>query len=1222
MPKLDRIYLINAAGFDEVEFPVGGHCQIFGGNGHGKSTLLRAILFFYLGTNDKSPYSLDETKKDLVSYYLEISPSYLIYEVVRGEGQPSFHIAVTRPAGKIQFHFVDAPYRRDYFVDGQMALPIDDVQKRWREANCAVETFSSYDQFNHRIYGIVPSPYAVFRPAARSAGQVGVLPRIISGIFTVSQLETDKLKSALTCGVRRDAQVAELDLVQLKNQLTHFHRVNRAVKTYLRHEQDALDLVELAESFEAVKLERQRALEDLVRAAKLLPEETRKLAEQADDLKKEQEGAEAGHAAESGRLNQAIEKLGKEIAVLDGHITQAGTIQTEYDSKDIARKTKELASLAERELELLLAQRELEALTAKYADENQRKEHLLAVARQGWAETHARFQQRRLTIEEDARTASEKRDAEKETARARIEDERSAAAAALGPRRKQLDAERSFLNQDWKAFGELKPPAEIAETEAKMKQADQRQRDEAAQQERLRSELALAREKLKTEREKLERDALTERQHVEEGIARSELERGRIEGDLEAFDVSLARFFQTQAPESWSNAAKTLNRETLFTPAEALGTRKAASSGLWGVELYTDALPEPSIAYDRDQLTVSLRDIRKKLAEEKDALQAAQTRFIARFDAFEKRAYQTVNALETKIAAHGEVRNKGCDEGLRWENALVNLRSQFSANKDRRRDDLGNREAACNEATVLLQKEGAATEAGFRARLEELDEESKSRKLAMAQEQAGQRSAIGRDQAQAAEKHDEELARIERESRERLAAEGANDAQVFAAQKRAADAEHEIKRISAFRDEVAEYRKMKVEWIDRLPAWEAERKDSEKSLRGQQSALQRAVKCHRQTMDALEKRRTELTEATEGLAKDEDAVERFRKDLRFTQESGYFEREDLPPAAFQKPGAARELFSLAEQAHQSREEKEKNGNKASKAFLNHFDPETLDRKVLGFSPVHDYFDWFIFVGSELKPFVNHRGIAGLKRTQTEQFEQLIRNICNKNAAFDAGIRQVRQTAESVQARLAETNFVDVLDSIELKVERVDNQLTRTLASLEAFAGISFEQDHDLFGKRADQAQVNQAVEHFERLVKEIGRYPTTQLSLTDYFDFLLRVHENGRDMGWRKSLNHIGSTGTDYLVKMLIYLALIEVYRERAIDPKVEATVHCVLDETGVLAPKYVRSVLAYAATRGIILVTAGHSQQTTGYEHWVFVRKVGPRFAGQKVLRKILRCD
>ena len=55
-------------------------------------------------------------------------------------------------------------------------------------------------------------------------------------------------------------------------------------------------------------------------------------------------------------------------------------------------------------------------------------------------------------------------------------------------------------------------------------------------------------------------------------------------------------------------------------------------------------------------------------------------------------------------------------------------------------------------------------------------------------------------------------------------------------------------------------------------------------------------------------------------------------------------------------------------------------------------------------------------------------------------------------------------------------------------------------------------------------------------------------------------------MGWRKSPDHIGSIGTDYLVKMLIYLSLIEVYRARALNSKVPASVHCVLDETGVLA--------------------------------------------------------
>ena len=255
-------------------------------------------------------------------------------------------------------------------------------------------------------------------------------------------------------------------------------------------------------------------------------------------------------ATESSGFNRVIKELGEEIAVLSGQIKQAGVIQREYDSKEIARKAKEVESLPEVEREQSSAKRELELLTVKYADENQRKAHLLTVIHQGWAQTHARFQERRLSMEEDARKVSDKLDTEREGARARIEDERSASAATLSPRRTQLDTERASINQEWKVFGELKPPAEIAETEAKMRKADQRQRDEVTQQERLRSELALAKVGLKTDREKLERDAVAERARIEKVIAELEVERGATDGDLDAFDASLARFFQTEAPES------------------------------------------------------------------------------------------------------------------------------------------------------------------------------------------------------------------------------------------------------------------------------------------------------------------------------------------------------------------------------------------------------------------------------------------------------------------------------------------------------------------------------------------------------------------------------------------------------------------------------------------------------------------------------------------------
>jgi len=102
----------------------------------------------------------------------------------------------------------------------------------------------------------------------------------------------------------------------------------------------------------------------------------------------------------------------------------------------------------------------------------------------------------------------------------------------------------------------------------------------------------------------------------------------------------------------------------------------------------------------------------------------AQSRFVSDVDAFEKISSQTVSTLQTKILASGELRTKARDEGVRFENKLINLRSQFAAMKGRPREDLERRETAWTQATSLLQKESADMEEGFRVRLEALDETS------------------------------------------------------------------------------------------------------------------------------------------------------------------------------------------------------------------------------------------------------------------------------------------------------------------------------------------------------------------------------------------------------------------------------------------------------------------------------------------------------------------
>lgn len=1225
MAKLERIVLINAAGFDYLEFPVGGHAQVIGVNGHGKSTLLRTVLFFYLGTNDKAPYALHDTKRDFVSHYLGDPPSYLIYEVSRGEDEPIWHVAVTRPAGRIQFHFIDAPFSRGYYLEGQFVQPIETVLERLREARMQCDSLHSYEEFTHRIYGVTPSPYGVFRPASRASGQVGALSQIISGIFTVSQLNADKLKSTLICGVRRDALTTELDLVQLKGHLENFRRVNRAVKAYLRHEQAAIDLVELADQYDLMKMQRQRHIEALVRQAKRLPEEEQHLNSQQESLEQEEAASKEEFTSGEAQLTSTISQLDKEIAVLASDITKGEEIRSLYAQLEIDRKAAELETLPTLEESLRLANEEYNALTAKYEGERRHKDQLISSARQGWSELDGRFQNRTSTIERESSEAFRKLHEEKEAARNRIESERTEAKNALAPRRERLDAERNSLNSDLRTLANRKPPAEIDQTYRKLRDAEKKRDALDTQKERLQGQLTLEKEKATSAREKLKREAAAEKKQLEEEIAQLDLDRQRVEKELEAFDASLARHYQIQVPEAWPNAARTLNRETLFRSAAELETTQSegTSDSVWGLSFAATSIPEPIESYNGDQIAARLRDLRSSLRSAGDKQQAAAARYLADQDALEKSLSQTKRELETQLSECTENRAKFLDEIVRLDNACTTLKSQFEQSLEKEHSALDLREETWKKSNESLRKETAEIDERSRAQLAELEATFGTRQQSHDQQKAIHLEQIAAERNQAFQAHEKTLARIEREFQEAISSKGVDANVVAAAKQRITMAETSIERVNATRDEVAEYRQKKREWIDHLQTWGSQKKALTDSRQARESALRSLQERRDAVMKTFKERGESLSRARTALDIDLTAWRSFQDDGRFLQEQGYPERDDLPPAAFYQPEAVRDHLIEAGNAHEEREKLWKTGDKNARTFLNHFDAETLERRVLGFSPIfEEHFNWTFFAGGELKPFVVNHGIAANKRIQTLEFTQLIQNINNKNADFREGIRQVNQTAELVQTHLQENNFVDVLDSIELKVERVDIPLTRTLTAMEEFADVSFSPDQDLFARRADQTQIDRAIETFERLTTEIESHKGRQLSLTDYFDFSIRVHENGHDMGWRKSLDHIGSTGTDYLVKMLIYLSLIEVYRARALDSKISATVHCVLDETGVLAAKYVRSVLDYAATRGIILITAGHAQQTTGFENWILVRKRGLRFAGQTVLRKILRCD
>jgi len=1224
MAKLDRVILINSARFDYLEFPVGGHGQVIGINGHGKSTLLRTILFFYLGSNEKPFYALHENKLDFVSYYLGDPPAYLIYEISRGDNQPPYHIVVTRPSNRIQFLFVDAPYAKDYYVRGNFVQPLENVLERLREARCSYDSVTAYEDFQRRVYGLVGSPYAVFRPIRGASSQVFILPRIISGIFTVNQLDADKLKAALTCGVREDAMGAELDLVALKGQLENFRRVHRAVDTFLRHEKESDALLTVAENFESAKNERKKAIDELVRMGKRLPARRQELADLQNALDGEKKEAVAGFEEQKAELEKAIKDSGEKLAVLIADIERGEQTEREYKSLQIDKKAADLERLPQVRHAYNSAEEQYKALTEKFDDENQRKAQMLANVQRAWSQQCLQFEQRRGEAERALTLAVEKLGAERKEVLSALDEEYQRSLAPLKATQAGLAYSRTKLTDEYKSLADIQDPPELRRLGQSLEETRRKQHAEGLRLQKLRSDQVFQKAQNEREREKINEKAQAERQQWEAKIAAGKARRDVAADELMKFDQSLANFFQLKSPGTWADAAKTLSRDALFHDAKELQARAAeeGSKSVWGVEISTEKLPLTADGLSRKELDAAFKGLQKAVADDHAQMDAAHQRYLASVDESEKKASAANSTLQNDIGNCDQLCRSLASQAEDLENRLITLQAQVEAHRKELRSKLDSRDKELRGTEAQYRADLKNLEGGFQSRREKLDSEFSDRQDQLTTGRDQVLSKINAEENESKTKVETDTKEIEAQFQAALAAKGANPKVIAKARSDADSLKKEVVRIEGYQEEVHRFQGLKQQLIEPLPTWRLRRETLSGALANENHRLAAAQKAHETALSGFEKRGADLARHQNDLKADEDAVARFRQDVRFMLEWALFELAELEASPFYRAGVARESLTVAEAAHQRQVDIDSQGSKAAKSYLNKFDAETLEKKVLGFSPIHDQFNWYFFVGAELRPFVNGRGIDGMRQIQTQEFDQLIRNISSKNAEFLEGIRQVRQTATLVEANLKKNNFVDVLDSIELRVDRVDSRLTETLAEVESFAGLTFGPGADLWQERANKAQIDKAIETFARLVREIENHRDKQLRLTDYFDFQIRVQENGRDLQWRRSLDHIGSTGTDYLVKMLIYLSLIEVYRERAVDAKASSTVHCVLDETGVLAPKYVRRILEYAKERGIVLITAGHSQQTVGFENWLRVRKQGARFAGQLVLRKVLKCD
>lgn len=358
MRALRKIVFVNSANIRYAEIKLDGNVHFIGTQGVGKSTLLRAILFFY--NADKLHLGIPKEMKSFDEFYLPHANSYMVYEVEHEHGP--FSILVFRSSGRACYRFIDAAYQKEWLVDehGEVTAEWKVIRDRLNDAYPS-KIIDRYEQYRDILYGnrqAVGKEFVRFQLLETNRYQN--IPRSIQNVFLNSRLDANFIKDIIIRSMSEEE--ANIDLAYFRRQVSDFeqeykdiscwYKTNQKGETVVRKQADAVvkayhELLYMKQQIEELCGELRYAERVTRERLPLIGTKIEKLMQELDKQNRLLSEVQKKHDEEKATLNQkqgvVNDKLGRakerkeyyanqQIDVVMNRCAQEPVVKTELDA--------------------------------------------------------------------------------------------------------------------------------------------------------------------------------------------------------------------------------------------------------------------------------------------------------------------------------------------------------------------------------------------------------------------------------------------------------------------------------------------------------------------------------------------------------------------------------------------------------------------------------------------------------------------------------------------------------------------------------------------------------------------------------------------------------------------------------------------------------------------------------------------------------------------------
>ena len=1190
MRYLNKIIFLNSAHIPYAEVKLDGNVHFIGTQGVGKSTLLRALLFFY--NADKLRLGIPKEKKSFDAFYFPYPNSYIVYEVMRENG--AYCVLALKNQGRVMFRFIDAPFDSKWFIDERKQVygEWSKIREQVGKKHDISSFVSSYEMYRDIIFGnnrrLELQPFRKY--AIVESAKYQNIPRTIQNVFLNTKLDADFIKNTIIRSMSDEDN--SIDLNFYREQIKEFEQEYKDVSLWTKKEKNGEVLV-------------RRMADKVIDAYRTLLNNRRLIGEGRRELNYAERVAQEllpqyrldiqESEAECNRVNRLLgeeqekygkerDKLSRELGVLDAQLKKTAAKRKHYEEihiEDILQRVEQETIIEEERKRQEAMKAELEKsyqnVVDKYKALLEQLDMDLRAFRNSKTTLLNEHQAALMTLKEalmlewrkaetETREVFQKKASDMDEIMVQLMQEET----ALKIQKAKVAHENPFAREmetNEQEFAEFTARRFLVETEIKEVEL----RIETLRQE-AGKELEIA---------DLKYQASLDEPKKQKADVEAEIR--KIQNLLEKSKGSFSEWLDQNRKGWQENIGKVVDEETILynnvlNPQLVADSSSSSSASLYGVSINLAAVErkfrtpkelKEQLA-EKEQLRADiiklLNDLQNQHEEEHKTLKGKYQLQIRKLN-------ESLHAKKAEMQLLPHTEKKLKMQSLELKNRLEKWRSQQLS-------ELEDKQNALVVDKVKKEENKRQLEQELQRKLKALQAEH-NRQIKLKTQTF---EVFANDiQTQIEEKQNQVDVRKQellKAQHDELHGKGMDTQALDAYNKRIAELDAELVFIRKNRDVVAVYRNDKMELFDQEPAVRQERKNTAEALamiedkfkqRSERLQLQLSV-----AKTQLDKQQAALKKLEAGL----NAVMRFRSD------------ETLCPLGSNEIGekiTTKDCLSIVEELKRLIYEDSRtldNFKKQSQQFLGMFSAHNTFH--FNVSPVTE--EEFIAFASNLCEFVDNDKISEYQKRISGRYTDIIFRISKEVGNLTRREGDIGKTINDINHDFEERNFAGVIREIALRPLKSNDQLMLLLLRIRDFSEENqFNMgEMDLFATESRQDVNAKAVKYLLAFMKGLLDEPNRkQLQVADTFKLEFRIKENDNDTGWVEKIANVGSDGTDILVKAMVNIMLINVFKEKASKKSGDFKIHCMMDEIGKLHPNNVKGILDFANRRNILLVNS-----------------------------------